>query len=215
MAKNDEILKKLKDSILEFDEEKAVEAAKESVAAGLDPVLAVNALGDGLNILGDKFQLMEVFLPEIVLASDAMKEAMKILEPEIKKSATTMDKRHAVVIGTVRGDVHQVGKDMVATMLLTAGFDVKDLGVDVAPSVFLEEAKGLEATIIAASALMTTTLPVQKDLIDFLEAKGLRKNFKVMVGGGVATRQWAEQIGSDGYGQDAVEAIDVAKKLCK
>lgn len=212
---SDAILKKFTDAIMEYDEDMAVEAAKESVAAGMNPVDCVNAMGAALNVLGDKFQAMEVFLPEIVLAADAMKAAMKILEPEILKQASASDgeKRHGVVMGTVRGDVHQVGKDMVSTMLMTVGFDVKDLGPDVAPSVFLEEAKAMDASIIGASALMSTTLPVQKDLIDFLEAKGLRDKFKVMVGGGVASQAWAEEIGADGYGLDAIEAIDVAKKL--
>jgi trimethylamine corrinoid protein len=155
---------------------------------------------------------MEVFLPEIIMASDALKAAMKILEPEILKAGEAV-KRPAVVIGTVKGDVHTVGKDMVVTMLMTAGFDVTDMGPDTAPSAFYNMAEEKGAAIVAASALMSTTLPVQKDLIDFLEAKGVRKKYKVMVGGGVATKEWSERIGADGYGQDAVEGVAVAKKL--
>ena len=118
-----------------------------------------------------------------------------------------------VVIGTIQGDVHQVGKDMVATFLTTAGFDVHDLGVDVAPSRFLEEAKKIDAKIIAVAALMSTTRPVQKDLIDFLEAKGVRQNYIVLVGGGVVTKEWADEIKADGYGQDAIATVEIAKKL--
>ncbi len=209
------IKNKFTEAIMYGEEDMAVEAAEELVAAGEDPIEAVNVMGAALNVLGDKFQIMEVFLPEIVLAADAMKAAMKILEPEILKAASTGDAQERIgcVMGTVKGDVHQVGKDMVSTMLMTVGFDVKDLGPDVAPSVFMEEAAAMDAKLIGASALMSTTLPVQKDLIEFLQAKGLRDKYKVMVGGGVASAAWAEEIGADGYALDAVAAIEVAKKL--
>lgn len=207
------LLEKLKGTILEFDEDAALEVAKEVVAAGEDPIAAVKIMGDALNELGVKFQAMEVFLPEIILASDALKAALTVLEPEILKLSSGADNKVAVVIGTVKGDIHQVGKDMVATMLITAGFDVHDLGVDVAPSTFLDEAKKYGAKIICASALMSTIRPVQKDLIDFLEAKGVRQNYKVLVGGGVVTREWADQIGADGYGLDAIETVEIAKAL--
>ncbi len=170
-------------------------------------------LADGLNELGLKFERMEVFLPEIMLASDAFKNALSVLEPEIKKKNTEGKKAIPIVIGTVQGDIHQVGKDMVATFLATAGFEVYDLGVDVAPSRFLEEAKRLGAKVIAAASLMSTTRPVQKDLIDFLEAKGVRDQFIVLVGGGVVTQEWADQIAADGYGQDAIATVNLAKRL--
>jgi corrinoid protein of di/trimethylamine methyltransferase len=209
---NQEILKRLSDAISNFDEDAAVEAANEVLAAKVDPLEAVETLSAAMKDLGDKFEKMEVFLPEIVLASEALKAAMKVIEPEILKKGEGV-KRPVVVIGTVKGDVHTVGKDMVSTLLMTAGFDVVDLGPDTAPSKFLDVAQEKKAAIIAASALMSTTLPVQKDLIDFLEAKGVRKNFKVLVGGGVCTDEWAKRIGADGYGQDAVEGVKVAKQL--
>lgn len=212
MADKD-ILKDLKQSILDFDEDAALELARESLAAGIDPVEAVGVLADGLNELGVKFERMEVFLPEIMLASDAFKNALSVLEPEIKKKNTEGKKAIPIVIGTVQGDIHQVGKDMVATFLATAGFEVYDLGVDVAPSRFLEEAKRLGAKVIAAASLMSTTRPVQKDLIDFLEAKGVRDQFIVLVGGGVVTQEWADQIAADGYGQDAIATVNLAKRL--
>ena len=208
-----DILGKLKQSILEFDEDAALEAAKEAVAEGVDPVKAIGALAEGLNELGEAFEKMEVFLPEIMLASDAFKAALEILEPELKKTHKEGEKAIPVVIGTIQGDVHQVGKDMVATFLTTAGFDVHDLGVDVAPSRFLEEAKKIDAKVIAVAALMSTTRPVQKDLIDFLEAKGVRDNYIVLVGGGVVTQEWADEIKADGYGQDAIATVEIAKKL--
>ncbi|MBP5736306.1 MAG: cobalamin-dependent protein [Acidaminococcaceae bacterium] len=209
----DTILAKLKQSILDFDEDAALDAAKESLQAGIDPLTSVGVLADALNELGVAFEKMEVFLPEIMLASDAFKNALSVLEPEIKKKNAEGKKAIPIVIGTVQGDIHQVGKDMVATFLATAGFEVYDLGVDVAPSRFLEEAKRLDAKIIAAAALMSTTRPVQKDLIDFLEAKGVRDKYIVLVGGGVVTQDWAEQIKADGYGQDAIAAVELAKKL--
>ncbi|SHK73854.1 trimethylamine corrinoid protein [Selenomonas ruminantium] len=212
MADKD-ILSELKQSILDFDEDAALELAKESLAQGIDPVEAVGVLADGLNELGVKFERMEVFLPEIMLASDAFKNALSVLEPEIKKKNTEGKKAIPIVIGTVQGDIHQVGKDMVATFLATAGFEVYDLGVDVAPSRFLEEAKRLGAKVIAAASLMSTTRPVQKDLIDFLEAKGVRDQFIVLVGGGVVTQEWADQIAADGYGQDAIATVNLAKRL--
>ena len=212
MADKD-ILSELKQSILDFDEDAALELAKESLAQGIDPVEAVGVLADGLNELGVKFERMEVFLPEIMLASDAFKNALRVLEPEIKKKNTEGKKAIPIVIGTVQGDIHQVGKDMVATFLATAGFEVYDLGVDVAPSRFLEEAKRLGAKVIAAASLMSTTRPVQKDLIDFLEAKGVRDQFIVLVGGGVVTQEWADQIAADGYGQDAIATVNLAKRL--
>lgn len=209
-----QVLERLKNSILEFDEDEALEAAKAALDAGEDPIKAVDVMGDALNELGDKFQAMEVFLPEIILASDAFKNALSVLEPEIKKqNAGSETNKIPVVIGTVQGDIHQVGKDMVCTMLITAGFDVHDLGVDVAPSRFLEEANKLDAKIICASALMSTTRPVQKDLIDFLVAKGVRDKFKVFVGGGVVTQEWADEIGADYYSLDAIEAAEIAKRI--
>ena len=210
-----DVLGKLKGAILEFDEDAALEAAKEAVAEGVDPVQAIGALADGLNELGEAFEKMEVFLPEIMLASDAFKAALEVLEPELKKSRTEGTKAIPVVIGTIQGDVHQVGKDMVATFLTTAGFDVHDLGVDVAPSRFLEEAKKVGAKVIAVAALMSTTRPVQKDLIDFLEAKGVRDDYIVLVGGGVVTKEWADEIKADGYGQDAIATVEIAKKLLR
>ncbi|MBZ0158371.1 MAG: cobalamin-dependent protein [Alphaproteobacteria bacterium] len=212
----DAVMSKLHDAIMNFNEDEAKSAAEEAVKSGADVLKAVEVMGDAMSELGKGFEKMEVFLPEIVMASGALKEAMKVLQPKILELAASGQggkRRPIVIIGTVKGDVHTVGKDMVATMMMTSGFDVVDLGHDVSPSAFLDKAKELSATIIAASALMSTTLPVQKDLIDFLNAKNMRQQFKVMVGGGVATKEWAERIGADGYGQDAIEGVEIAKKL--
>ena len=211
----DERIQRLKQAILDFDEEQAVNAAKDILEAGLPPIDGVNAMGDALNELGVKFQAMEVFLPEVLLASDAFKAAMSLFEPELLKAAKGAggQERPKIVIGTVKGDVHTVGKDMVTTMLTVAGFDVKDLGVDVDSATFITEAQAFGAKLIGLSALMSTTMPYQKEVIEFLEAKNLRGKFKVMIGGGPCSQQWADSIGADGFSKDAVEAVALAKRL--
>lgn len=212
---SDEKIQKLKQAILDFDEEQAVNAARDILEAGLSPMDGVNAMGDALNELGVKFQAMEVFLPEVLLASDAFKAAMSLLEPELLKAAQGSggQERPKIVLGTVKGDVHTVGKDMVTTMLTVAGVDVKDLGVDVDSATFITEAQAYGAKLIGLSALMSTTMPYQKEVIEFLEAKNLRDKFKVMIGGGPCSQQWADSIGADGFSKDAVEAVALAKKL--
>ena len=207
-------IQELKNAILDFDEDKAVAASNKVVKDGASPMDAINAMGDALKELGVKFQAMEVFLPEVLLATDAFKAALKVLEPELKKAVgSAVADKPKVVLGTVKGDVHAVGKDMVATMLTVGGFDVKDLGVDVDSEFFIKEAETFGAQIIGLSALMSTTMPGQKEVIDFLKAKNLRGKYKVMVGGGPTTPQWAEAIGADGFSKDAVEAVALAKKL--
>ena len=205
----------LKAAVMAFDEEAAVKAAEKVVAGKENAVEAVNAMGDALTVLGEQFTKMEVFLPEILLATDAFKAALKVLEPELAKnvSAGGMKEKPKVVIATVKGDVHAVGKDMVATMLTVAGFDVKNLGADVDSEAIINAAEDAGANIIALSALMSTTIPYQKQVIEFLDAKGLRGKYKVIVGGGSTTPQWAEQIGSDGWSKDAIEAVGLAKKV--
>lgn len=204
----------LKAAVMAFDEEAAVKAAEKVVASKESAVDAVNAMGDALTVLGDQFTKMEVFLPEILLATDAFKAALKILEPELAKNVSgSVAEKPKVVIATVKGDVHAVGKDMVATMLTVAGFDVKNLGADVDSEAIINAAEDNGAKIIALSALMSTTIPYQKQVIEFLEAKGLRGKYKVIVGGGSTTPQWAEQIGSDGWSKDAIEAVGLAKKV--
>lgn len=205
----------LKAAVMAFDEDAAVKAAEKVVASKEDAVKAVNEMGDALAELGDQFQKMEVFLPEILLATDAFKAALKVLEPELAKnvSGAGVAEKPKVVIATVKGDVHAVGKDMVATMLTVAGFDVKNLGADIDSEVIINAAEDNGAKIIALSALMSTTIPYQKQVIEFLEAKGLRKKYKVIVGGGSTTKQWGEQIGADGWSKDAIEAVSLAKHV--
>ena len=207
-------LANIKAAVMAYDEDAAVEAAKACISEGVAPIDAINAMGDALKEIGDLFQKMEVFLPEVLLGTDAFKAGLKVLEPELMKQAgNKLASKPKVVICTVKGDVHAVGKDMVATMMTVAGFDVKNLGADVDSEFVIQSAEEFGAQIIGLSALMSTTIPHQKEVIDWLQAKGLREKYKVMVGGGSTTPQWAEQIGSDGYSKDAVEAVELAKKL--
>jgi trimethylamine corrinoid protein len=213
MSKQEEILVKLRNSISNFDRDAAKQTGKEVLENNVDPVAAIRTMAEAINELGRKFESQEIYLPELVMASDAMKSVIKILEPQMLKTGQKMEKLGTVVIGTVKGDIHSLGKDIVGTLLMAAGFDVKDLGVDVSPSRFIEEAEDMSADIIACSALMSTTVSVQKDVIEFLKAQGFRDTYKVLVGGGVVSRDYAEVIGADGYGMTANEAIGVAKKL--
>lgn len=157
-------IEELKNAILDFDEDAAVTAAEKIIKEGVSPMDAIDAMGDALKVLGDKFQIMEVFLPEILLATDAFKAGLKVLEPELMKTidAGSFQEKPKVVIGTVKGDVHAVGKDMVATMLTVGGFDVKDVGADVDSEVFITAAEEFGAQIIGLSALMSTTMPSRR-----------------------------------------------------
>ena len=206
------LLDSLKAAIVALDEEKAVEAAEKVVVSKIDPKLAIRyAIADAAIIVGEKFDSGEYFLPQLVISGDLMDVVTKILEKNIPKAE--VEKKKIIVIGTVQADVHSVGKNLVATMLKSGGFQVVDLGVDVPSATFIEKAKDLNADMIALSSLLTTTMPYQREVIDDLASMGLQGRFKVMIGGGPVTKEYADKIGADAYGRDAIEAVDVAKKL--
>ena len=214
MTKEDEILQSLSDAVLNFDSDAAADAARATVASNINPVKAIEeGLAKGLREVGDRFERGELWLPHLILGAEAMEAAMKILEEHIPKEELKTTSRGTVVIGTVEGDIHDLGLRIVASMLRANGFKVYDLGCNTRSLDFIEKAKEVDADIIAASSLMTTTMPFMKDLIEALEAAGLRDRFKVLVGGGPVTEEWAKQIGADGYGRDAAEAVRVAKEL--
>jgi|TARA_B100001971_G_C18075684_1_gene475535 trimethylamine corrinoid protein len=213
MANKDELSDILRERIKAFDEDGIEAAIEEMCKEGISAVDTVAVIGETMNYLGKLFEKMEVALPELVLAGDGVKRGMVHIEKALKVTGEKIEKMGTVIHGTVQGDIHSVGKDMVEMFLMTSGFDVTDLGTDVAPRVFIEEAERLGADIICASALMSTSMPVQRDLVDFIEAKGLAEKYKIMVGGGPVTMAWAERIGADGWGKDAVEARKMAMKL--
>ncbi|MFC1931600.1 B12-binding domain-containing protein [Chloroflexota bacterium] len=208
-----EALESLKNAILNYDAEESQKTAQLIVDKGIDPMLAIrDVLGKTAGVMHERFDSGECFLPHLVLAGDAMVAASKVLEAAIPKD--TLQEKKVIVIGTVEADLHSVGKNIVAMMLRASGFEVHDLGVDVKAGAFISKANDTNADIIAVSSLLTTTRPYQREIIEELESKGLRNKFKVIVGGGPITREWAEEIGADGYGADALEGVEIAKKMC-
>ncbi|UCC33042.1 MAG: corrinoid protein [Candidatus Bathyarchaeota archaeon] len=212
MNEKEEIIEKLRSGVVNCNEEGVMEAVHEVIKKGFDPNEAIErGISEGMRVMGNRFDKMEIFLPELMIAADIVKAGLNILLPEIQKEKRPMKGR--VVIGTIKGDIHSIGKDIVAAMLQAYGFEVYDLGLDVQVSKFYEQARKVEADIIAISALMSSTIGGQKDAIDFLEAMGARARFIVMVGGGAASPEWAERIGADGYAKTAAEASKHALEL--
>ena len=210
----EKIIEDLKEAIIELNEAKAVEATKNLIAQGIDPLVGVEkGLSSGMTIIGDKFNQGECFLPELIRAGNAFNAAIKVLEPEIMKRGEKQSQAGVVVLGTVTGDVHKIGKEILAMLLKTRGFVVHNLGEDVSMSTFVSKAEEYDADIIGMSALLTTTMPAQKEVIDFLKEKGIRDNFLVMVGGGPVNQKWSDEIGADGYAETAENAVQLALKL--
>ena len=201
-------------SIIDGDADVAAELAQKAIGAGLDPVEAISkGYVMGINQVGEAFSCGDAFLPELVMAGEAMKAAVKVLEPEMNRRGTERQVYGKVVLATVEGDIHEIGKSLVGTMLSSSGFQVFDLGVDVPPATLVVKAREVNANIIAVSALLTTTMVKQREVIEVLEREGLRSSVKVMVGGAPVTRDWVQKIGADGYSEDAIGAVQVAKQL--
>ena len=208
-----EVLERLQKAILEYDEAEAAKCARKVVEEKIDPVEALNAMTAAIRKVGDGFGNGELFLPDLVGAADAMSVATPILEEEISKSGATRESLGTVVIGTVYGDIHTIGKTMVATLLSAEGFHVIDLGINVTAEGFIDGVKKHNANILVMSALLTTTAPEQRKVIDRLKSEGLRDKLKVMVGGGAITQEFADSIGADGYDPTAPGSVKLARKL--
>ncbi len=208
------ILENLAAAVVDGDQDMVREGAEQALASQMDPLEAVDhGLSQGMAVIGEQFELGEVFLPELLMAADAFDAAMEILNPEIEAQKKQITRLGTVVLGTVKGDVHNIGKNIVATVLQINGFDVVDIGMDNSTLDIIEEACEAKADIVALSSLMTTTMPAQKEVIDVLEEMNLREKFLVMVGGGPVDQEWADKIGADGYGKSAVDAARVARQL--
>jgi len=208
----EELFKKLSQAVIAADSQAVVDAAKQVIEKGIDPVEAIqNGLSKGAIAVGEKFDKMEIFLTGLMMAADAMKAGLDILLPHISKEKIV--KKGTVVSGTVKGDIHDIGKNILIALLRANGFDVYDLGADVSTSKFIQEAEKVNADIITLSALMSSTIGGQKDVIDYLKETGKRENFIVMVGGGPTTREWVEEIGADGWAETATEAVKLASEL--
>ena len=209
-----ELFASMAQSVIDGEVEDAERLARQAIEQGVDPLDAINrGFVIGVNHVGEEYAAGEMFLPDLVLAGEAMKAAVAVLDPEMQRRGTKRQMLGTVVIGTVEGDIHDIGKTLVATMLSASGFQVYDMGVDVPVQTFLEKARETSADVVGLSALLTTTMVKQKDVIEALEEAGLRPQIKVMVGGAPVTRTWAEEIGADGFSEDAIGAVAVAKEL--
>ena len=207
------ILDKLTQAVIDGEPEDATEAAQEALDQGLEPLDCINkGLTPGIDRVGELFATGEYFLPDLILGGDAMKAALEILEPALKGDQERAILGH-VVLGTVEGDLHEIGKTLVGTMLTANGFQVTDIGVDQPAAAFVDAVKETGATLVGASALLTTTMLHQQEVIDALREAGLGDQVKVIVGGAPVTESWAEKIGADGYAEDAISAVAVAKQL--
>jgi len=211
---NKELFAEMEQSIINYDKDEAVRLANMALEKGIEPVAAINeGFVKGIQAVGDLFGREEIFLPELVMGADAMTAATDILGEAIKKSGGKAKYLATGIAGTVEGDIHVIGINLVTTFLVANGFGIKFLGTNVPSSLFVDQAKELKPDIILLSALLTTTMPNQKEVIDSLKEAGIRENVKVIVGGAPVSQDWADQIGADGYGENAGAAVEVAKKL--
>jgi len=203
-------LKALADAIIKGDQNSAMQITKEALAEGMAAESVLNeGLIAGMDVIGARFKNNEVYIPEVLIAARAMKTAMEILEPELAKAGVKPVGKF--MIGTVQGDLHDIGKNLVAMMLKGAGFEVVDLGVDISPEKFVEQAKTTGVGLIGMSALLTTTMPAMEKTVKALKDAGIAA--KIMIGGAPVTQGYAEKISADGYAADAATAVDLAKSL--
>ncbi|MHA1238445.1 MAG: cobalamin B12-binding domain-containing protein [Candidatus Odinarchaeia archaeon] len=212
-----ELLQEIYDAIFSFDDEAVYEAVKKALEKGVDPIKIIQeGITRALRDIGEKYEKGEFFLMHLMAASEATKRVIdELIQPALKEKAAKSEYTGKVVIGTVEGDIHDIGKNIVAIMLLVGGFQVYDLGKDVPATKFVEKAKEVDADIIALSALLSTTLLNQRKVIEILKKEGLRDKFKVIVGGAPASEEWAKEIGADGYAPDAIKAVKLAERLVK
>lgn len=213
MSNETELALRLRNAVAEGDDIEASRATEEALAAGMSPLALVNgSIQDALNEVGAKFEVGDLYLPELILAGDAAAAALAILKPHLSTGQTDSRMgRGKVVIGTIQGDLHDIGKNVVGALLSANGVEVVDLGTDVTPRKYIEAAKREGANIIAISTLLTTSLPFHREIVRLLQDMHMRNDYFVIVGGGPVNADWAEKIGADGYGRDAHDAV----KLCR
>lgn len=209
-----ELFQAMRQSIIDGAPDTAAALARQALASGVDPLEAINrGYVDGVTYVGERFGCREMFLPDMLASAEAMKAAVAVLDPEIRKQGSTRTVLGRVVLGTAKGDIHDIGKNLVATMLAASGFEVFDLGNSVSTEQFVAKAKEVEADIVGVSALLTTTMQGQKAVIEALDHHGMRPRVKAIIGGAAVTGRWAEEIGADGYARSAMDALDLAKRL--
>ncbi len=214
MSEHGLVLDTLAHAVAEGDDRAAAAAAQAALDAGMEPLDVVErGLSPGMDVVGERFESGDAYLPDLLMAAQAFKAAMDLLGPAITARKQAVANLGTVLIGTVRGDLHTIGKNLVATVLRTQGIDVVDVGADSSPLRFIREAERARADVIALSSLMTTTMPAQQEVIEVLKELGARDQYKVIVGGGPVTQAWADEIGADGYGASALEAAALVRRL--
>lgn len=212
---SESILDEIFKAILDFDSDRVVQTTKAALEMGVGPAEIVEkSINPALNIIGKKFETGEFFLMHLVAAGDAVSKIMKeLLEPELLKKKVMRKVLGKVVLGTVKGDIHSIGKNIVAAMFTANGFEVHDLGEDVPVERFVEKAREVGAHIVGASALLSTTLPQQREIVKAFISEGLRDRIKLMFGGAIVTKEWVKEIGGDAYAENAIEAVKIAKSM--
>lgn len=207
-------LSAMRQSIIDGAPDSASDLARQALSEGLPPLDAINdGYVPGMHYVGDQFAKGQMYLPDMLASAEAMRAAMQVLDPALKKMGAERSVPGVVLLGTTKGDIHEIGKTLVGTLLTAHGFRVHDLGVDVAAEKFASKARELNVDIIGVSALLTTTMRNQKGVVEALQQAGLRSRVKVMVGGAPVTRRWADEIGADGYAKDAISAVALAQEL--
>ncbi len=210
----EEILARMGKAIIEGNKDEAEALAKEALEEKIDLIEVIEkGYVPGIQKVGDLWEKGEYFLPELITSAECMKSAVNILQPEMEKAQIQTRSKGKVIIGTVEGDIHDIGKNLVSSMLSANGFDVHDLGADVKLERFIEKAEEVDANFICLSALLTTTMLGQKRVVEILKEKGLSDRIKILVGGAPVNQKWADDIGADGYGENAMVAVKVAQKI--
>ena len=211
---NESMYAQMAQAIIDGNVDLAARLATRAVEAGLDPLEAINrGYAVGVRQVGENFSNGTAFIPELVISGAAMKSAMEVLEPEIVKRHEEHKKIGVVVLATVEGDIHDIGKNLVGSIMSAYGFEVHDLGINVPASQIVEKARQVNADIVAVSALLTTTMIQQRKVVESLDEAGLRGKVRVIVGGAPVDGTWVEEIGADGFGEDAIQAVEVARGL--
>jgi len=211
---HDELFSRMIQAVIDGEKEEAIALAQEALHLEVPPLEAINkGYIVGIQKVGALFEKGDFFLPELVMGAEAMQAALAVLEPELKRRQQERERLGRAIAGTVAGDIHEIGKRLVCTMLVANSFDVLDLGPDVATETFIEKVRESKPDLLLLSALMTTTMPEQQAVIEGLKRAGFREGVKVMVGGAAVSLSWAEEIGADGYAENAIEAVEVAKGL--